>query len=181
MDAAVSARLSVMMFIQFFIWGSWYVTAPRFLSQIGFTGADFGWTYSVGPIAGIISPFFVGMIADRYFSTERVLGVMHLLGGVAMFAAVSMMKPGVSPPLINLLFFAHMLCYFPTLSLTNSLAMHTMTNSEKQFPLIRVFGTIGWIAANNAVGRLHFDNTVGMFQLAAGASILQGLYSFSLP
>ena len=84
----LTARLFTMMFIQFFIWGAWYVTAPRALTPLGFTPSDFGWTYSVGPIAGLISPFFVGMIADRFFATERVLGLMHLFGAAAMFAAL---------------------------------------------------------------------------------------------
>jgi TRAP-type C4-dicarboxylate transport system permease small subunit len=74
-------QLSIMMFLQFFIWGAWYVTAPNYLGSIGFTGTDFGWTYSVGPIAGMLTPFFVGMVADRFFSAQRVLGVMHIAGG----------------------------------------------------------------------------------------------------
>ena len=82
--SALSARMSVMMFLQFFIWGAWYVTAPNYLGVIGFGADDFKWTYSVGPIAGMISPFFVGMVADRFFSTERVLATMHLLGGVIL-------------------------------------------------------------------------------------------------
>jgi MFS family permease len=134
-------RLSLMMFIQFFLWGAWYVANPGYLTQVGFDGGDFAWTYSVGPIAGMISPFFVGMIADRFFATERVLGIMHLLGAAAMFAAAGVTKiplpeamEAYRPDLVNLLFFGHMLCFFPTLSLTNTLAMHTMTNPEKQFP-----------------------------------------------
>ncbi|MAG92537.1 MAG: MFS transporter [Planctomycetaceae bacterium] len=178
----IGARLSIMMFLQFFIWGAWYVTAPRFLGTIGFTGGDFGWTYSVGPIAGIITPFFVGMIADRFFATERVLGVMHLLAGGIMLAATTLMlQPDPSPMLINSLFFAHMLCYFPTLALTNTLAMHNVTNSEKQFPMIRVFGTIGWIAAGLILGNLDWGASVNMFYLAGGAAVALGLYSFTLP
>ena len=91
MKANTRTLLSVMMFLQFFVWGAWYVTAPNYLGTIGFQAADFGWTYSVGPIAGIISPFFVGMIADRFFPAQRVLGVMHILGGLIMFAATSLM------------------------------------------------------------------------------------------
>ena len=87
-----TTRLCIMMFIQFFIWGAWYVTGPRFLGPLGFDGGDFGWMYSVGPIAGIISPLFVGMFADRFFATERVMGVMHIFAGLAMFAAAEMMK-----------------------------------------------------------------------------------------
>ena len=172
-----------MMFLQFFIWGAWYVSGPKFLSGIGFTGGDFAWMYSVGPIAGMISPFIVGMIADRFFATEKVLGVLHLLGGGIMLYATTLMSAGTADPnTINLMFFFHMLCYFPTLALTNSLAMHTMTDSEKQFPMIRVFGTIGWIAAGLVVGlALKWDTTVGQFQLAGAVSIALGLFSFALP
>lgn len=179
---STAIRLSIMMFLQFFIWGAWYVTAPNFLGTIGFKGGDFGWTYSVGPIAGMISPFFVGMIADRFFATERVLGFMHILGGVIMlFAASIMTAEGTTPTTINLLFFAFMLCYFPTLALTNTLAMKNIVDTEKQFPLVRVFGTIGWIAAGLLLSFVKWDDSVNMFNLAAGASILLGLYSFTLP
>ncbi|MBI1310677.1 MFS transporter [bacterium] len=182
MNSLIAPRLSVMMFLQFFIWGAWYVTAPRALGPLGFAPEDFGWTYSVGPIAGMISPILVGMIADRFFATERVLAVMHLLAAGAMFAAVSLMEAAnPSPNAINVAFFVHMLCYFPTLALTNSLAMHNMTDSEKQFPLIRVFGTIGWIVAGVLLSLLNWDNKLMMFQLAAGSGLALGLYSFSLP
>ena len=86
--------LSIMMFLQFFIWGAWYVTAPNYLSTIGFKAGDFAWTYSVGPIAGMISPFIIGMIADRFFAAQRVLAVMHLFGAVFMFAAASLIFAG---------------------------------------------------------------------------------------
>ena len=182
MHRAISARLSVMMFLQFFIWGAWYVTAYIFLNKIGFGGGEIKWTYSVGPIAGIISPLLVGMIADRFFSTERILGFLHLVGAGAMFLAARLMQ-GTEPSAlhINLLLFGHMLCYFPTLALVNTLAMHTMTNSEKQFPLIRVFGTIGWIAAGLVVSWRGWDGAIEMFYLSAGAGLLMGIYSFTLP
>jgi nucleoside transporter len=180
--ASISIRLSIMMFLQFFIWGAWYVTGPNYLAGIGFGAADFGWMYSVGPIAGMISPFFVGMIADRFFSTERVLAAMHLMAGGAMVVAIVFMKAAdPSPNMINLMFFAHMLCYFPTLALTNALAMKNMTNAEKQFPLIRVFGTIGWIVAGLTLTALAFDKKIEMFYIAAGSSILMGVYSVFLP
>ena len=187
MKSAISARLSVMMFLQFFVWGAWYVSAPIYLmGVVHFSFADIGWVYSVGPIAGMIAPFFLGIVADRFFATERVLGVLHLLGGAAMFWAAHLMqvdKP--NPNHINLVFFAHMLCYFPTLALVNTLAMHNMTNSEKQFPMIRVFGTIGWIVAGIVISIGRWDrpwpDAVTMFQIAGGAAILLGLYSFTLP
>lgn len=175
-------RLSIMMFFQFFVWGAWYVTAPNYLGTIGFGGGDFGWTYSVGPIAGIITPFFVGMIADRFFATERLLGVLHLAGGGLMLLATRLMVLDTpSPLLINLVFFLYMLTYYPTLSLTNTLAMHNMKNSEKEFPLIRVFGTIGWIAAGITLSVIGWGSTIGMFYLTSGVALFLGVYSFVLP
>ncbi len=183
MSTKIRLQLSVMMFVQFFVWGAWYVTAPNYLGKIGFTAEDFGWTFAVGPIAGIISPFFVGMIADRFFAAQRVLGAMHLLGAVLMFLATTLMKasPAASPDTINLALFGYMLTYFPTLALTNTIAMKNMSDSEKEFPLIRVFGTIGWIAAGLALSWLGWEKSILMFQLTAGASLALGLYSFTLP
>lgn len=175
-------QLSAMMFLQFFIWGAWYVTAPNYLSTIGFEAADFGWTYAVGPIAGMISPFFVGMIADRFFSAQKVLGLLHLAGGGLMIAATVLMKAAdPSPDMINICFFAYMLTYFPTLALTNTLAMKNMEDPERQFPTIRVAGTIGWIIAGLLVSFLGYDSAIGMFYLTAGSSLLLGLVSFTLP
>ncbi len=172
-----------MMFIQFFVWGAWYVGAPLYLGKIGFSGTDLGLTYSVGPISAILSPFFVGMIADRFFNTEKILGVLHILGGACMLFATTMMNPEApeSPFAINMVFLAHTLCYFPTLSLTNSLAMHHVTDSEKEFPLIRVFGTIGWIVAGIALAWIQWGDRIEMFHLTGASGILMGLYCFSLP
>lgn len=182
MQGLVGPRLSAMMFLQFFVWGAWYVTAYLFLGKIGFAGGEIGWTYSVGPIAGIISPFFVGMIADRFFSTEKILGVLHLAGAAVMYYATTQMTgASPSPTAINLTLFVYMLCYFPTLSLTNSLAMSNMTNSEKQFPLIRVFGTIGWIVPGIIISSMKWDDTVNPFLLSAACSAVLGFYSFTLP
>jgi nucleoside transporter len=182
MNLQLRLQLSLMMFLQFFIWGSWYVTAPNFLSTIGFKAADFGWTYSVGPIAGMISPFIVGMIADRFFAAQRVLATMHILGAVLMVVAARMMQvDNPSPDFINVVFFGYMLTYYPTLALTNTLALRNMTDAQKEFPGIRVLGTIGWIAAGLALTQIGWDKTVDMFHLAAGASLVLGLFSFMLP
>ena len=182
MKANTRVLLSVMMFLQFFVWGAWYVTAPNFLGTIGFGAEDFGWTYSVGPIAGILSPFFVGMIADRFFPAQRVLGAMHLIGGLIMFVAISLMgAESPSPNMINLAFFGYMLTYYPTLALSNTLAMKNMTNPDKEFPLIRVFGTIGWIAAGVMLTQVGWDTSVQMFRLTAIAALALGVFSFFLP
>jgi len=161
--------------------GAWYVTAPNYLGTIGFGATDFGWTYSVGPIAGMLSPFFVGMIADRFFPAQRVLAAMHILGAVFMFVATTMMKSGSAPNAINLAFFGYMLTYYPTLALTNTLALRNMTDPEKEFPQIRVLGTIGWIAAGLTLTQVGWDTTINMFYLTAGAALALGLFSFTLP
>jgi nucleoside transporter len=175
-----SVRLSVMMFLEFFVWGAWYVTAPNYLGTIGFGAGDFAWTYSVGPIAGIITPLFVGMVADRFMPAQVVLGVMHLLGAGLMYFATTLMGQS-SPGVINGVFFGYMLTYFPTLALTNTVAMKNMTDPQRQFPWIRVWGTIGWIAAGLALSQLKFETTVNMFYMAAGAAALLGVFSFFLP
>lgn len=180
--AFVGPRLSAMMFLQFFIWGAWYVSVGNYMAANKMADGIF-WAYTVGPIAAIISPFFLGMIADRFFATERVLGVMHILGGAALLAAPSIAQQQTDSywPFIGILAL-HMLCYMPTLGLSNTLAFHNMTNQEKQFPLIRVFGTIGWIVANWVVSKVyHADTTATQFYIAGGAGLALGLYSFSLP
>ncbi len=182
MDLKLRLQLSVMMFVQFIIWGAWYVTVPNYFGTIGFTAGDIGWTYAVGPIAAMISPFFVGMIADRFFSVQRVLGVMHLVGaGVMFYATVLMQAKPVSPYAINLAIFINQLTYYPTLAMTNTLAMKNMQDPERDFPGIRVLGTIGWIVAGLSLTWLGWEKSVEMFYLTIGASAFLGLYSFTLP
>jgi nucleoside transporter len=198
----VRTRLSVMMFLEFFVWGAWYVSMTGFITQSNMTGLT-GAAYSVGPLAAIIAPFFLGMVADRFFSSERVLAFLHLLGGVLLCLAPSMAEPftlGPPPAEASLFYkavlhdlsaysqpftlclFAHMLCYMPTLGLTTSLAFHHLENQERDFPLIRVLGTIGWIVGNIAVGFLPgADRSPVQFYLAGGAGVLLGLYSLTLP
>lgn len=181
MNPVNATRLCVMMFLQFFIWGAWYVTAPNYLGTIGFTGADFAWTYSVGPIAGMITPLFVGMVADRFFAAQRVLAVLHLAGAALMFGAANLMLGDSAPGVINLVFFGYMLTYFPTLALTNTVAMRNMADPEKSFPVVRVWGTIGWIAANFVLSWRGWDTTIDMFYLTAGSALVLGVLSFALP
>ena len=183
MLSSVGARLGAMMFLQFFVWGAWYVGAPLYLVKIGFSGSDLGWTYAVGPLACMLLPFFVGMIADRFFATERILCALHVLGGGCMILAAALMDPATpaAPATINLVFLAHTLCYFPTLALTNSLALHHVTDSQKQFPLIRVFGTIGWIVAGFLLAAVGWGDRLEMFQLTGAAGVLMGLYCLTLP
>ncbi len=175
-------RLSTMMFLEFFVWGAWYVTVGNYMTRIGMTEEIF-WAYTVSPIAAILSPFFLGMVADRFFATEKVLGCLHILGGLAIVSAPLVAEgEGASRGLFILLLLAHMLCYMPTLGLANSLAFHNIQDQEKQFPMIRVFGTLGWIGATVFVSRvLHADETAIPLYTAGAAGILLGFYSFSLP
>jgi nucleoside transporter len=182
MNNVVRIKLFAMMFLQFFVWGAWYVTAPNYLGTIGFGAADFGWTYSVGPIAGIITPLFVGMIADRFFSAQKVLAILHLLGGVVMLVATFLMQQDSPvPAMINFSFFGYMLTYYPTLALTNTVAMRAMTNPEKEFPAIRVFGTIGWIAAGWVLSLAMLETNIGMFYLTTVAAFVLGAFCWTLP
>ncbi|MGB7325708.1 MAG: MFS transporter [Rubripirellula sp.] len=183
MNPVVRVQLSIMMFLEFFVWGAWYVTAPNFLQTIGFDAGDLGNTYSVGPIAGLLTPLLVGLIADRFFSAQKVLAILHLLGGGILFAAVAVMKgESPSPSVLNWGFFlGYMLTYYPTLALTNTIAMKNMSDPETEFPGIRVLGTIGWIAAGFALTFTGFETNAGMFYMAAGAAVLLGVFSFFLP
>ena len=148
------------------------------MTAIGLTDVIY-WAYTVSPIAAVLSPFLIGMVADRFFATERVLGILHILGGLAMLIAPSLAH---SSTLFILMLLLHVLFYMPTLGLTNSLTFHHITDQEKQFPIIRVFGTIGWIVANVIVSAvLHADATPLPLYIAGAAGILMGLYSFTLP
>ena len=145
---ATTARLGAMMFLQYFVWGAWYVTIGNYMAAQGM--ADLAhWPYTVNPIAAIVAPFFLGLVADRFFAGEKVLGVLHILGGLIMF--VVPLATG-NPSLFVLLLLLYNLCYMPTIGLANSLAFHNIENQERQFPMIRVFGTIGWIHGRSTRG-----------------------------
>jgi len=185
---SVVTRLSVMMFLQFFVWGSWFATMGGCLNNYQL-GSIIGQAYSSQPIAAIIAPLLLGLIADRFFPSERVLGLLHLLGAAFMLmipsriAAFSHLPPDAQGPAaqaIVTLFNLHMLCYMPTMGLTNSIAFSHIQDQNK-FPKIRVLGTIGWIAAGWLLAALGASTQTTIFYLAGGAGILMGLFSFLLP
>ena len=177
-------KLSIMMFLQFFIWGAWYTTVAVYMTKHGMADQTY-WPFTVNPIAAIVAPFFLGLVADRYFATERVLGVLHLLGAVVMFLVP---RATGSPSTFILLLLLYNICYMPTLGLSSSLAFHNLQDQEKQFPLIRVFGTIGWIVAglfisfvlSPMIGQAAEETAAPLYATAI-ASALLGLYSFALP
>jgi nucleoside transporter len=184
MQRSLGTRLSAMMFLEFFIWGAWYTTIAVFMTNQGMETLTH-WPFTVNPIAAIIAPFFLGLVADRYFATEKVLGVLHLLGGVVLLIVP---RTTENPTLFILLLLLYNLCFMPTLGLANSLAFHNIQDQEKQFPRIRVFGTIGWIIAGlfiSFVLRGFVDvlpeQTALPLYTAGIASLVLGAYSFTLP
>ncbi len=183
MNKSIYTRLSIMMFLEFFIWGSWYVTIGTYLGSIGFSGANIGNAYLMTNIAAILSPFFIGMVADRFFSSEKVMGVLHLLGAIVMYATTEITS---TVPLIGMLLLYNA-CYMPTLALVNNISFQQLESPDKEFPKIRVWGTLGWIAAGLAISFIlspllaDVETTALPLKMAAVISALMGLYSFTLP
>jgi nucleoside transporter len=173
------------MFLEFFIWGGWY-------SMIGVYMANHGmpkltqWPFTVNPIAAIIAPFFIGLIADRYFATQKVMGILHIIGSLFMFLVPSFTD---KPLIFILLLLAYNICYMPTMGLANTVCFYKITNQKKEFPLLRVFGTLGWIVAGLVVsyvlvvftGGIKPEETATPLYMVAAASLLLGIYSFTLP
>lgn len=175
-----------MMFLEFFIWGGWFVTLGTFLgNNLGANGAQIGMAFSTQSWGAIIAPFIVGLIADKYFNAEKILGVLHLLGGLLMYQMYTSQDFGGFYPFV----LGYMILYMPTLALINSVSFGQMTDTTKEFPFIRVFGTIGWIVAVNLISIFNWDSEIGIkegllkntFLMCAIASFCLGIFSFFLP
>jgi nucleoside transporter len=177
MKIGIKVQLSVMMFLQFVVWGAWYGQLSKYLFAINFTGAQVGNIYATFSIAMIISPFFVGMLADRFFSAQKVLGVLNLVGAALLYSLTQIHDYNT--------FYWTMLLYCltfaPTIALTSSISMRQMTNPQSQFPPIRVLGTIAWIAVTNLVGLMGWGDKDTIFYVSMFAAIGMGLFSFTLP
>ncbi|HLR36850.1 MAG TPA: nucleoside permease [Chitinophagaceae bacterium] len=186
MNGSTKFRLSVMMFLEFFVWGAWFVTMGTYLLQpadqggLGATGVQVGLAFATQSIGAIIAPFIVGLIADKFFSAQKIMGVLHLVGAILMWMAAMSSSFDVFYPYILI----YMILFMPTLALVNSIAMRQMTNTEKEFPFIRVMGTVGWIIAGLIIMFLNWGDShqlILTFKMAAVASALFGFYSFTLP
>lgn len=167
-----------MMFLQFFVWGAWFVTLGACLDGHGL-GGIIGAAYGTAPLAAIVAPLFLGLVADRFFRSERVMGVLFLLGGTAMLLVPGFAARGDAATVKNLLLF-HMLCFMPTLGLGNAIAFAHISDQSK-FPALRVWGTIGWIVSNLVVGFLGWSQSLSIFTLSGVAALGLGVLAFALP
>jgi nucleoside transporter len=171
-------RLSVMMFFEYFIWGVWYVTLGTWLgAQLHFSGKEIGLAAGTTALGAMLSPFLVGLMADEWFATQRLLAALHGIGGVLLWVASTQKSFG---PMYGILL-VYSLCYMPTMALTNSLAFRQMKDPKQDFGSIRVLGTAGWIVAGLLIGFMGVESTAVPIRLAAASSILMALYSLSLP
>jgi nucleoside transporter len=174
MTSLLKTRLGAMMFLQYVIWGAWYVTLNTYLtSTLGFSGTEAGAVFGTTALASLVSPFFVGLVADRFFATERVMAALYALGAVFMLLVTQVTSFGA----VYGLLLAFCLCYFPTIALTNSITMQQVPDAGRDFPRIRMLGTIGWIVINIIVGFMRVEATTTPFLLGAGASIVMCIYS----
>lgn len=178
MKLQMRTRLSTMMFLEYFIWGAWYVTLGTWLSgPLHFTGQQIGLAAGATSVGAILSPFLVGLIADRLFATQKVLALLHLFGAALLLIASVQSSFGIFYALILL----YCLCFMPTLALTNSLAFRQMRDPKEEFGAIRVLGSGGWIIAGLLIGTLKLEATSMPMRLAAVASLVMGLYCLTLP
>lgn len=187
MNSTTRFKLSAMMFLEFFIWGAWFVTLGAFLNNnLKATNSEIGSVFSTQSWGAIIAPFIIGLIADRYFNAERILGVLHIIGAILMYQMYTAPDVSVFYPYV----LGYMILFMPTLALVNSVSFNQMKDAEKEFANIRVFGTIGWIIAGLLISfAFHWDSPEGIqagllkstFLMAGIASLVLGLFSFTLP
>ncbi|MFD2561302.1 MFS transporter [Aquimarina rubra] len=187
MKKFIQFQLSLMMFLEFFIWGGWFVTMGIYLpNTLNTDGGEIAMAYSTQSWGAIIAPFIIGLIADRFFNAERILGILHLIGALLMYQMANASDFSVFYPYV----LGYMIAYMPTLALVNSVSFNQMTDPAKQFSFVRVFGTIGWIVAGLVISYVfHWDSTEGVasgmlkntFLMTAVASGILGIFSFTLP
>lgn len=181
MKTTTYLQLALMMFLNFFVWGIWFVTMGTYLgTRLGATGIEIGMAYGTQSLGAIIAPFVIGLIADKYFAAQRILGILHLTGAVLMYViSQETAFNGFYPYLL-----VYMIIYMPTLALVNAISFKQLSNPEKQFSNIRVWGTLGWIAAGLLIGWMALEKNGTLeqtFKVASMISLVLGVYSFTLP
>jgi nucleoside transporter len=173
----ITIRLGAMMFIQYIIWGAWYVTLNTYLtSTLGFSGTQAGAAFGTTAVASLLAPFFVGLVADRFFATERVMAALYAVSAVLIFLVTQV----TSFYAVYGLLLAFCLCYFPTIALTNAITMRQVADPGRDFPPIRMIGTLGWIFINLVVGFMKVEATTTPFLLASAASIVMCIFSLTV-
>ncbi|MDF1698909.1 MAG: MFS transporter [Saprospiraceae bacterium] len=178
MQKQLLVKLSVLQFLQFYIWGSWFVTAGTyFLQNLEFSGREVALIYASFSIAATITPLFLGILADKLFAVERLLAFLHFFGALLLY----FLSITTSFYTFYVLMFLYVLCYVPTFSLSSSMCFHHIENVKKDFPIVRVWGSVAWIIASSAVGFLNIEDKNIPFQIAASASLLLSIYCLFLP
>lgn len=178
-SAMLMARLSALMFMQFFVWGAWAVTLGLVMQTVG-VGNLIANAFSVGPIASIAGSFLLGMAATRYFSPKALMVILHLLGGAILLALPSLLTPESGGTFVWVLF-GYMILYMPTVGLANTIALKSLGERDDRFPFVRAFGTLGWIVAGLIIGWAALSASSEIFRVAAVVSIALGIYSLTLP
>ncbi|MDQ6845854.1 MAG: nucleoside permease [Bacteroidota bacterium] len=181
MKLTIRLQLSTMMFLNFFIWGAWFVTMGTYLKSIpGITDVQVGIAYGTQSLGAIIAPFIIGLIADKFFSAQKILGILHLIGAALMYYISTVNDFSLFYPALLI----YMILFMPTLALVNSVSFKQISNAEKEFANIRVWGTIGWIVAGLIIGWFAWEQKatlVNTFKLTAAVSFILGIFSFTLP
>jgi nucleoside transporter len=178
MQTRLKVQLSAFMFLQYYIWGSWYASMGAYLANaLKFGGQEIGAAYGAFAIGAIISPFIVGLVADRYFASEKMIGILGLFGGAILFLIPSAATFGTFYPLLIL----YCVTYVPTLALGNSLSLHHLRDAKRDFPRVKILSAVGWIAGGVTLSLLDGEKSATQFYLAGGISIAFGLFAFTLP
>ena len=177
MSPSMLVRLWVMVFLHYFVWSSWYNKMGAYLGVLKFEGSQIGLAYGTIAIGAMVSPFFAGIVADRFFAAEKLLGILHLIGAALLFSIPHLTEFNSFYPVLIL----YAITYMAGHGLTNTLTLHQSKNPAREFPLVMFMGSVGWIAAAWAVSLLKMEKSASMFQLAGGAALVMGVYSFTLP
>jgi nucleoside transporter len=178
MTFIIFIRLCAIVFLHYFVWGTWYVTMVTYLTQsLGFSGEQVGFAYGTVAIGAMVSPFFIGIVADRVFAAERILAILHVIGAGLLYLVSTCQEFGA----FYIVLIAYTISYMAGHSLINAMTLYHCKNPTREYPLIMLMGSVGWIVAGNAVSWLKLENSPNMFRLAAGAALAAGIYSLTLP